>query len=63
MCTWAMRPLLVQTTDGRNIVIDTGAGNKQDEKFRSYFRHMVNKAFLGRLRKQVWVEKTLRMFF
>ncbi len=37
MCTWAMRPLLVQTPDGRNIVIDTGMGNKQDEKFRSHF--------------------------
>lgn len=37
MCTWAMRPLLVQTDDGRNIVIDTGMGNKQDEKFRSHF--------------------------
>lgn len=37
MCTWAMRPLLVQSPDGRNIVIDTGLGNKQDEKFRSHF--------------------------
>jgi glyoxylase-like metal-dependent hydrolase (beta-lactamase superfamily II) len=37
MCTWAMRPLLVQTPEGRNIVIDTGLGNKQDEKFRSHF--------------------------
>lgn len=37
MCTWAMRPLLAQTPNGRNIVIDTGMGNKQDEKFRSHF--------------------------
>jgi glyoxylase-like metal-dependent hydrolase (beta-lactamase superfamily II) len=36
MCTWAMRCLLVQTED-RNILIDTGLGNKQDEKFRSHF--------------------------
>ncbi len=36
MCTWAMRCLLVQT-EGRNILIDTGLGNKQDEKFRSHF--------------------------
>ena len=37
MCTWAMRCLLVQTDDGRNILIDTGLGNKQDAKFRSHF--------------------------
>lgn len=37
MCTWALRTLLVQTPDGRNILIDTGMGNKQDEKFRSHF--------------------------
>lgn len=37
MCTWAMRSLLVQTPDGRNILIDTGMGNKQDDKFRSHF--------------------------
>jgi glyoxylase-like metal-dependent hydrolase (beta-lactamase superfamily II) len=37
MCTWALRPLLVQTDDGRNILVDTGMGNKQDEKFRSHF--------------------------
>ncbi|MDX2134201.1 MAG: MBL fold metallo-hydrolase [Saprospiraceae bacterium] len=36
LCTWAMRAMLVQT-DGRNILIDTGIGNKQDEKFRSFF--------------------------
>jgi len=36
MCTWAMRCLLVQT-GGRNILIDTGFGNKQDAKFRSHF--------------------------
>jgi glyoxylase-like metal-dependent hydrolase (beta-lactamase superfamily II) len=37
LCTWAMRALLVQTPDGRNILIDTGIGNKQDAKFRSHF--------------------------
>ncbi|MCW5922016.1 MAG: MBL fold metallo-hydrolase [Saprospiraceae bacterium] len=36
LCTWAMRALLVQTAD-RNILIDTGIGNKQDDKFRSHF--------------------------
>ncbi len=37
MCTWAMRCLLVQTDDNRNILIDTGLGDKQDAKFRSHF--------------------------
>ena len=36
MCTWAMRALLVETDD-RKILIDTGIGNKQDDKFRSHF--------------------------
>ncbi|MEY4927034.1 MAG: hypothetical protein RI894_1470 [Bacteroidota bacterium] len=37
MCRWAMRCLLVQTDDKRNILIDTGLGDKQDAKFRSHF--------------------------
>jgi glyoxylase-like metal-dependent hydrolase (beta-lactamase superfamily II) len=37
MCTWALRCLLVQSPDGRNVLIDTGMGNKQDDKFRSHF--------------------------
>ena len=37
LCTWAMRALLVQTAD-RNILIDTGIGNKQDDKFRTHFK-------------------------
>jgi glyoxylase-like metal-dependent hydrolase (beta-lactamase superfamily II) len=36
MCLWSMRLLLVE--DGaRKILIDTGIGMKQDEKFRSHF--------------------------
>lgn len=36
LCTWAMRCLLVET-DGRLILIDTGIGDKQDEKFFSHY--------------------------
>ncbi len=36
MCTWAMRCLLLQK-DGRNILVDTGIGDKQGERFRSHF--------------------------
>lgn len=36
MCTWAMRCLLIE--DGnRLILVDTGIGNKQDEKFLSHY--------------------------
>ncbi|GLR16443.1 MBL fold metallo-hydrolase [Portibacter lacus] len=36
MCTWAMRCLLIETGD-RKILVDTGMGDKQDEKFRKHF--------------------------
>jgi glyoxylase-like metal-dependent hydrolase (beta-lactamase superfamily II) len=36
MCTWAMRCLLIEQGD-QKILIDTGLGDKQDEKFRSHF--------------------------
>lgn len=36
LCTWQMRCLLVEDGD-RKILIDTGVGNKQDEKFRKHF--------------------------
>ena len=36
LCTWAMRCLLVVTGE-RKILIDTGIGNKQSEKFFSHF--------------------------
>ena len=36
MCTWAMRSLLIET-EHRKILVDTGIGYKQGEKFRSHF--------------------------
>ena len=36
LCTWAMRTLLVETGN-RKILIDTGIGNIQDDRFRSHF--------------------------
>ncbi len=36
LCTWAMRCLLIQ--DGKRLIlVDTGMGNKQSEKFFSYY--------------------------
>ena len=36
LCRWAMRCLLVEMED-RLLLIDTGIGSKQDDKFRSHF--------------------------
>ena len=36
MCTWAMRCLLLETGQSK-ILVDTGMGTKQGEKFRSHF--------------------------
>lgn len=36
LCNWAMRCLLIDTGD-RRILIDSGMGNKQSEKFYSYY--------------------------
>lgn len=36
LCTWAMRCLLVEDGD-RRILIDNGIGNKQDERFLSFY--------------------------
>lgn len=36
LCTWALRCLLVEEGD-RLVLIDTGVGNKQDEKFFSHY--------------------------
>lgn len=37
LCTWAMRCLLVEAHN-RLVLIDTGLGNKQDEKFFSHYQ-------------------------
>lgn len=36
MCTWAMRCLLIEEGD-KKILIDTGIGSKQEDKFFNYF--------------------------
>ena len=50
LCTWAMRSLLVEDGD-KLILIDTGIGNKQDERFlRHYYLHG-NDSLDGNLKK------------
>jgi glyoxylase-like metal-dependent hydrolase (beta-lactamase superfamily II) len=48
LCTWAMRCLLIET-EGRRILVDTGIGDKQDEKFRSYFHPHGEASLVGSL--------------
>ncbi len=50
LCTWAMRCLLIETAD-RKILVDTGIGDKQDEKFRSHFEPHGEDTLLGSLAK------------
>lgn len=49
MCTWSMRCLLIETGD-RKILVDTGIGNKQGEKFRSHFEPHGDASLMGSLR-------------
>lgn len=50
MCTWAMRCLLIEDRD-RLILIDTGIGDKQSEKFFSYYYLHGPNNLLGSLRE------------
>ena len=48
LCSWAMRALLIETGK-RVILIDTGIGNKQDDKFRSHFQPHGDSSLFGAL--------------
>jgi len=51
LCTWAMRCLLIEK-ENRLILIDTGLGNKQSEKFFSYFEPHGNATLQGSLKSK-----------
>ena len=46
--TWAMRCLLIET-ENRKILVDTGLGDKQDDKFRFFFEPHGEASLLGSL--------------
>ncbi|MCF8236584.1 MAG: MBL fold metallo-hydrolase [Saprospiraceae bacterium] len=48
MCTWCMRILLVRSGD-RIILMDTGIGDKQDDRFKSFFHPTQQDLFLREL--------------
>lgn len=50
MCSWAMRCLLIEDED-RLILIDTGIGDKQSEKFFSYYYLFGEDSLIGNLGK------------
>ncbi len=50
MCTWAMRCLLIEDGD-RLILIDTGIGDKQSEKFYSYYYLSGDNSILNAVQK------------
>jgi glyoxylase-like metal-dependent hydrolase (beta-lactamase superfamily II) len=50
LCTWSMRCMLVVEGD-RKILIDTGMGDKQSEKFFSYYYPSGDETLLGSLKK------------
>ncbi len=49
LCTWAMRCLLIEDGD-KLILIDTGLGNKQSEKFFSHFQPHGEDSLMGSLK-------------
>lgn len=51
LVSWAMRCLLIETKDKR-ILIDTGMGNKQDEKFFSHYYPHGNATLLGSIKEK-----------
>lgn len=50
MCSWSMRSMLIEDDD-RLILIDTGMGNKQSEKFFSYYYLFGDDTLDGNLKK------------
>lgn len=51
MCTWAMRCMLIEEGE-RRILIDTGMGNKQSDKFFSHYHPHGNGSLIGSLKSK-----------
>ena len=62
MCNWAMRCLLVETGD-RLVLIDNGLGDKQDEKFFSYYFPNGDDSLAKSLRKHGFTENDITDVF
>jgi len=53
LCTWATRCLLIRTDDGRNILVDTGVGDKDDDRFRRHFNPSLPQTLTSHLRSRL----------
>jgi glyoxylase-like metal-dependent hydrolase (beta-lactamase superfamily II) len=62
MCNWAMRCLLVEH-NGRLVLIDNGIGNKQDDKFFSYYFLNGEATLPGSLKKHGFNENDITDVF
>lgn len=62
MCAWAMRCLLIEDGD-RLILIDNGIGNKQSDKFLSYYYLHGNDSLIGSLNKAGFSEDDVTDMF
>ena len=51
LCTWTMRCLLIEIDD-KKILVDTGMGDKQGEKFRSHFEPHGSDSLIGSLKNK-----------
>ncbi len=51
LCSWSMRCLLIEEGK-RKILVDTGLGDKQDDKFKSIFEPFGPQTLLGSLKEQ-----------
>ena len=51
LCTWAMRSMLVEHGD-RLLLVDTGIGNKQSDKFFSHYHLHGDTSLDGELRQR-----------
>ena len=51
LCTWAMRSMLVENGD-RLLLVDTGIGNKQSDKFFSHYHLHGNTSLDSELKKR-----------
>ena len=58
-CRWATRCLLIETDDDRRIIVDTGLGNKDGEKFRAHFRPSLPLSFTEHLRPRLIVPEEI----
>ncbi|MBJ04422.1 MAG: MBL fold metallo-hydrolase [Flavobacteriales bacterium] len=63
MCSWAMRCLLIENKNEK-ILIDTGIGNKQSEKFFNFFYLHGKDSLIGSLKKiKITPEEITHVFF